>query len=133
MGLNRKMTETEILKHSVGCYFCGDLVDERECTPADDYNGEDGGSMCERCQRLFENPRERHILKLARLCLDLIPQWHLEDEMDFMETEKFNELANHIKSKYKYVFGVSTFKKNDDSVGFWIEKVKPDKKNVDKN
>jgi hypothetical protein len=37
------------LDHSVNCYFCGDLVDERDCTPADDFNNGDGGSICEGC------------------------------------------------------------------------------------
>ena len=36
--------------HSVNCYFCGNLVDERDCTPADDYNGGDGGDICPECQ-----------------------------------------------------------------------------------
>ena len=37
-------------RHSVNCYFCGNLVDERDCLPADDYNGGDGGSICAECQ-----------------------------------------------------------------------------------
>ena len=36
--------------HSVNCYFCNELVDERDCTPADDYNNNDGGDICEPCQ-----------------------------------------------------------------------------------
>lgn len=36
-------------KHSVNCYFCSGLVDERECMPADEYNDNDGGSICPDC------------------------------------------------------------------------------------
>ena len=36
-------------KHSVNCYFCGFLVDERECANADNYNDNDGGSICQNC------------------------------------------------------------------------------------
>lgn len=35
--------------HSVNCYFCNDLVDERKCIPADPYNGNDGGDICPKC------------------------------------------------------------------------------------
>jgi hypothetical protein len=42
-------TPTWIDKHSVNCYFCGALVDERECTPADEYNNNDGGDICRDC------------------------------------------------------------------------------------
>ena len=41
-------------KHSVGCYFCGRLVDERECIPADEYNENDGGSICPECLKIKE-------------------------------------------------------------------------------
>ncbi len=37
-------------RHSVDCYFCGVMVDERECIPADEYNNSDGGDMCPTCQ-----------------------------------------------------------------------------------
>ena len=40
-----------IEKHSVNCYFCAELVDGRECMPADPYNGADGGSICPECQK----------------------------------------------------------------------------------
>lgn len=33
-------------KHSVNCFKCGKLVDERECIP----NVEEGGSICPACQ-----------------------------------------------------------------------------------
>ena len=36
-------------KHSVNCYFCGVLFDEREGQNADDYNNSDGGSICPDC------------------------------------------------------------------------------------
>lgn len=35
--------------HSVNCYYCENLTDERECVPADPYNGNDGGSVCQPC------------------------------------------------------------------------------------
>lgn len=44
------MNEREIAKHSVNCYFCGKLVDERECMPADKFNNNDGGDCCTDCQ-----------------------------------------------------------------------------------
>lgn len=36
-------------RHSVNCYFCGILFDEREGLPADDYNYNDGGDICPDC------------------------------------------------------------------------------------
>ena len=39
-----------IERHSVNCYFCNALVDERECVGADEYNGGDGGDICRECQ-----------------------------------------------------------------------------------
>jgi len=36
-------------EHSVNCYFCGELVDERECMPADEFNDNDGGDICPDC------------------------------------------------------------------------------------
>ena len=36
-------------KHSINCYFCGELVDERECYPADKLNNNDGGDACVDC------------------------------------------------------------------------------------
>lgn len=32
--------------HSVNCYFCGQLFDERDGIPADSYNHNDGGTIC---------------------------------------------------------------------------------------
>ena len=34
---------------SVNCYFCGLLFDERDCFRADEYNEQDGGSICQKC------------------------------------------------------------------------------------
>ena len=36
-------------RHSVGCYFCGVLFDERKGQNADDFNNNDGGSICPKC------------------------------------------------------------------------------------
>ena len=36
-------------KHSVNCYFCEALFDEREGDNADAWNGNDGGSICPQC------------------------------------------------------------------------------------
>jgi hypothetical protein len=47
--------ESWIDKHSVNCYFCGTLCDERECIPADEHNDGDGGDMCPGCQKKAEN------------------------------------------------------------------------------
>jgi hypothetical protein len=53
------MNDQAIEKHSVNCYFCGELVDERECVPADKHNGGDGGDCCALClarrEVLFES------------------------------------------------------------------------------
>ncbi len=37
------------LDKSVNCYFCGVLKDEKDCIHADEYNENDGGSICHRC------------------------------------------------------------------------------------
>jgi len=42
-------TEVWVDRHSVNCYFCGILVDERDCKNADNYNNDDGGSICRKC------------------------------------------------------------------------------------
>lgn len=41
-------------KHSVNCYFCSALVDERECLPGDNYNINDGGHICPDCQQHYK-------------------------------------------------------------------------------
>ena len=43
-----------IEKHSVNCYFCGYLVDERECLPADEFNDNDGGEICPDCVKKYD-------------------------------------------------------------------------------
>lgn len=35
--------------HSVNCYFCGVSFDEREGQNADNYNDNDGGTICPKC------------------------------------------------------------------------------------
>ena len=35
--------------HSVNCYFCGVLFDERQGQNADAFNNNDGGSICPDC------------------------------------------------------------------------------------
>jgi hypothetical protein len=49
------MTERDIDKHSVNCYFCNKLVDDRECIPADEFNDGDGGEMCPECAKKRRN------------------------------------------------------------------------------
>ncbi len=46
-----------IEKHSVNCYFCNELVDERDCYPADDFNDNDGGDICLDCLRKKEHDK----------------------------------------------------------------------------
>ena len=48
------MNEQATMKHSVNCYFCGALADERECLPADDFNDGDGGTICGYCEQNFK-------------------------------------------------------------------------------
>jgi len=38
-----------IERHSVNCYFCGVLFDERNGQNADLYNQNDGGTICPDC------------------------------------------------------------------------------------
>ena len=40
---------TWVDRHSVNCYFCHTLFDEREGYPADELNGNDGGTACPKC------------------------------------------------------------------------------------
>jgi hypothetical protein len=67
------MMTTWIERHSVNCYFCGDLVDERECAAADAYNGEDGGDICPRCQerRVSISNRYEELSQPQRRLVDL--------------------------------------------------------------
>ena len=46
--------------HSVNCYFCGWLFDERDGENADKYNNNDGGSICPFCLTFKEggNPND---------------------------------------------------------------------------
>ncbi len=46
---------TWIDRHSVNCYFCGELIDERDCQPADEYNNDDGGTICPNCSEGIDN------------------------------------------------------------------------------
>lgn len=43
------MNDRAIDAHSVNCYFCAELLDERDSQAADAYNGGDGGSICANC------------------------------------------------------------------------------------
>ena len=52
--------ETWIDKHSVNCYFCGELFDERECIPADEYNDNDGGDICPDCLKEIQRRDEKN-------------------------------------------------------------------------
>lgn len=38
-------------RHSVNCYYCADLIDERDCMPADKWNNNNGGDICPKCQK----------------------------------------------------------------------------------
>ena len=49
-------------KHSVNCYFCDDLVDERECMPADIYNNYDGGDICPKYQKTCKPINKKYLL-----------------------------------------------------------------------
>ena len=49
---------------SVNCYFCSELIDERDCVVADDYNDNEGGSICGTC---VDNPSITNKVALAAL------------------------------------------------------------------
>ena len=53
--------------HSVNCYFCGLLVDERECLPADAFNQNDSGSICQECYHVFNQQGENHVNNYQRI------------------------------------------------------------------
>ncbi len=46
--------EEHKLDRSVNCYFCNELSSDSECIPADEYNDNDGGSICPRCVEIEE-------------------------------------------------------------------------------
>lgn len=56
------LIEQWIDRHSVNCYFCGRFFDEREGTNADEYNNNNGGSICPYCAswriKLTPSPNE---------------------------------------------------------------------------
>ena len=72
-----------IEKHSINCYFCGELVDERECVPnTKEYGGNnDGGEICPKCQKERKEMRERKECQRITKC-PFIPE---ED----IQTDKF--------------------------------------------
>jgi len=43
------LSDSWVDSHSVHCYFCEALIDEREAIRADKYNGDDGGMTCQSC------------------------------------------------------------------------------------
>ena len=42
-------TNIKNIDKSVNCYFCGELFNESDCINADEFNDNDGGSICEKC------------------------------------------------------------------------------------
>ena len=57
-----------IERHSVNCYFCGELVDERNCINADDFNGNDGGSICPDCLKKKKQQNHWSIFVVHKVC-----------------------------------------------------------------
>ena len=47
-----------IVNHSINCYFCGKLFDEREGYPADEFNNNDGGTICPECLKEKKNDKQ---------------------------------------------------------------------------
>ena len=41
------MNQRTIERHSINCFECGELVDERECFPNPDKD--EGGEICQHC------------------------------------------------------------------------------------
>jgi len=48
-GLGGALFNGWVDRHSVNCYFCGKLFDERDGCPADEWNNSDGGTVCPEC------------------------------------------------------------------------------------
>ena len=52
--MNNWLKADWIVKHSVNCYFCGELFDERDGHPADTFNSNDGGEVCPDCEKIYK-------------------------------------------------------------------------------
>jgi hypothetical protein len=63
------MDAQTIDRHSVNCYVCTELTDERHTQPADNYNGNDGGSICTLCQDYIDTG-VKHALVAALWLMD---------------------------------------------------------------
>ena len=50
-----EIPESWVDKHSVNCYFCGKLFDEREGVPADEFNDYAGGDICPECIKIKQD------------------------------------------------------------------------------
>ncbi len=71
------------LNHSVNCYFCGELFDEREGQRADEFNGGDGGDICPKCLPRQQLHKEYVELQLRQLTDDVSIDpiaWRNDDE-----------------------------------------------------
>lgn len=44
---------------TVTCYFCAKEFPDSECIPADEFNGNDGGEICESCVKVMPKPGEK--------------------------------------------------------------------------
>jgi len=62
---NREERELGWINHSVGCYFCGTLFDEREGHNADEYNDNDGGTICPKCFTKEEATMDDHDYRVS--------------------------------------------------------------------
>jgi hypothetical protein len=60
--MSKKKIEVDdigVEKHSINCYFCSRLANERKYTPADEWNDNDGGGICPECLEEKQEERRR--------------------------------------------------------------------------
>lgn len=94
------MNDEWIDRHSVNCYDCGSIVDERDCVDGDEYT-KDGGSLCQQCLerrlRMQETQKKlaevrRQLEENSRLMAPLENQrWRLIDKEAKLEVQAFVE------------------------------------------
>jgi len=88
------MSDRWIDAHSINCAQCGQLVDERECIPADIYTG-DGGEICPACQKL-NSSKSKTATVLVTACIKVSVAPGIDVE------EKINEVISEMDYQFSY-------------------------------